>query len=240
MKKAVFTLPLATLVLGFSIVCSAQDSSDIGVDFPKKSYVFNSYGDKVTFIELQDMFLSIEEKEGQESRIDTIRIVKRLTENDFIITERRNRFALMHREILVPDSIVSMGAAIEGKSIEEIENAHKKSGIPIYASLRARYGFSASKIEQMEKAPGLDKITREDLVKSLSWRSEIGDMLKAYLEQNGDTQQFRIMQMAQNFGKRKLVELGYNPYRQVVYNWHKQFEDDEEVMRLLNEPVSFD
>nr|WP_298789884.1 hypothetical protein [uncultured Allomuricauda sp.] len=240
MKKTVFALPLATLVMGFSIMCRAQAPSDIDVDFPKQSFLFNSYGDKVTFIELQDMFLSIEEREEQEPRIDTIRIVKRLSENDFIITERSNRFALMHREILVPDSIVSMGAAIEGKSVEEIESAYKKSGIPSYAPLRVRYAFSAPKIAQMEKAPGLDKVKREDLIASLSWRPEIGDMLKVYLEQTGDGQQFRIMQMVQNFGKKKLVDLGYNPYRQVVYNWHKQFADDEEVMQLLDEPISFD
>ncbi|PRX54774.1 hypothetical protein [Flagellimonas meridianipacifica] len=244
MKKFNSTGILFILFLLFFAACPAQDVFDETTEFPQKCYLFNNYGDKVVFLEREDMFLSKELRESVDGkdnfRLDTVRIVKRLSENDFIIAERRGNFALMHREVLVPNSIVAMGGPIEGKSVEEIVATYNETGIPKHTPLQMYYAFSEAKVLELNSAPGLDEIKREDLITSLSWRKEIGEMLKEYLELQEDVPRYRMRRMVENYKNKKLVDLGYNPYKLVEYNWHKQFEKDEEIMKLLNAPVSFE
>lgn len=37
-------------------------------------------------------------------------------------------------------------------------------------------------IDQMENAPGLDEIKRDDLIAAMQWRKPLSKMLQAYLE----------------------------------------------------------
>ena len=64
-------------------------------------------------------------------------------------------------------------------------------------------------------------------------------MLVAYAKDNGEIPFYRLRRWVDAFRNQKLIRLGYNPHKQVAYNWHEQFKDDPDVMRLLNEPINF-
>lgn len=222
-----------------------QNSTKMEPEFPQKCYLFDSYGDVNSLTELENMFLSKEERETVDEdnmvRIDTVMIEKRLGNHDFIISrEGRKGYAVLHREIIVADSVIGINTPFEGETIEEVEKQFNEKDIPNYARLQMRYAFSLSKKEQMDNAPGLDEISREDLIQSFKWREAIGGMLKTLLEENPDMPRYRFMRFVEEYRNQKLIELGYNPYKQVVYNWEKQFEGDEEVIELLTQPVTFE
>ena len=94
-------------------------------------------------------------------------------------------------------------------------------------------------IDKLEKAPGLDKLTREDLLTAMQWRRPLSEKLQKYLEDTGGKRQFMIYRFVETYRNQKLVELGYNPYKRVTYNFAKQFEGDEEILKLLNEEIRF-
>ena len=60
------------------------------------------------------------------------------------------------------------------------------------------------------------------------------------MEDYPETKPFRMYRFVESKGQQKFIELGYNPYKPVTYNFEKQFEGDEEVIKALTEPMSFD
>ena len=212
---------------------------------PKTLYVFNGYGDLNRYNEKEALFLITEERELYDEndvlRVDTILIKERIDRHNYIIARPgRALLGLLQRNVVVPDSIYVASTSIEGKSVEEIKKKFKDAPKQPWVSLLNRQLFSKVKMEKMKEAPGLDEITRKDLLESLSWREAIGKELKAYLDSNPGKSPNRIYRMVENYRNQKLVLLGYNPYKQVIYNWQKQFEGDEEIIKLLTEPISFD
>ena len=124
--------------------------------------------------------------------------------------------------------------------METVLEKYENQEVPAYATLFSRLLFTRAKLNTLKNAPGLDQITREDLIASLQWRQDISHALKSYAEDNPDMQQYRLYRMVQNYRDQKLFLMGYNPYKEVVYNWEKQFAGDDEVIKLLTEPISFD
>ncbi|MEM8846860.1 MAG: hypothetical protein AAGD17_07130 [Bacteroidota bacterium] len=244
MRKTYSLISLLSFLIGYHTTVLAQNSFDEDLPFPKRCYLFTTKGDKVIFTEKKDLFISKVMRKSVDGKadfkLDTAQIVKRLSKNDFIITERKNRYVLLHRKVLVPDSIVGMGGPIEGESMEEIVKIYKTKGLPVHTTLHMYYGFSEAKITELELAPGLNKIKRQDLITALSWRKEIGSILRDFKRTKERPPHFRIKRMIENYRNKKLVDLGYNPFRPVTYNWRMQFENDKEVIRLLNEPIGLD
>nr|WP_299339104.1 hypothetical protein [Allomuricauda sp.] len=241
-----FTIKVSTLSLLLLSCFSGftQNNKASEPEFPKKCYLFDSYGDVRSMTKVENMFLLKEEREADEHdmvRIDTVMIEKRLGDHDFIISRQgRKGYAVLHREIIVADSVIGINTPFEGETIEEVETQFNDNDIPDHARLQMRYAFSLSKKEQMDKAPGLNEISREDLIQSFKWREAIGGMLKTLLEENPDMPRYRFMRFVEEYRNQKLIELGYNPYKQVVYNWEKQFGGDSEVIELLTQPVTFE
>jgi len=214
-------------------------------DFPVTLYVFNSYGEISRYDEGNNRFLITEERECYDEndaiRIDTLLIKEKIHNQNYIIARTgSNRVGLMQREIIVPDSIYAMAIPFQAESLEAVKKKFQESPELPWKSLLSRPLFTKAKIEVLKGAPGLDQITREHLIESLSWRKAIGDQLKSYLDTDTNVNQSRIYRMVENYRNQKLLMLGYNPYKQVTFNWQKQFQGDEEVMELLTEPISFD
>ena len=93
-------------------------------------------------------------------------------------------------------------------------------------------------MEQLEQAPGLDQLKREDLLTALQWREPLSNKLQKYLEDtNGEGPSYMLYRFVEAYRNKKLVALGYNPYKRVVYNFEKQFNNDPEIMRLLQEEI---
>ncbi|BFP43313.1 hypothetical protein FGF1_41580 [Flavobacteriaceae bacterium GF1] len=221
----------------------AQESGHAVI--PKTLYVFGSYGDLNRYNEKESLFLITEERELYDEnavlRVDTILIKERIDYHNYIIARPgRASLGLLQRDVVIPDSIYVASTYIEGKSVEEVKKKFKDAPKQPWFSLLNRQLFTKAKMEKMKEAPGLDEITRKDLLESLSWREAIGKELKAYLDSNPGMSPNRIYRMVENYRNQKLVLLGYNPYKQVVYNWQKQFDGDEEIIKLLTEPISFD
>ncbi|TAI48897.1 hypothetical protein [Flagellimonas allohymeniacidonis] len=237
--------PIVGLVAFFALILNGLAQQDIEKRFPLKAYGFDRNGDVRSMVEMENMFLSKDEREPIEEydkiRMDTLIIHKRLGANDFIIG-RSNMpgVGLLHREILVPGEVAVFSAPIQGNTVEEVEAKYKAKEYSSLAKLEIQHMYSNSKKNEIEMAPGLDEITRDDLIKSLSWREELGETIKAIMEQDPETSRFRVRSMVEAHRNQKLVLMGYNPYKQVVYNWEKQFEGDEEVIELLTTPISFE
>ena len=237
--------PIGVILAFFALTSNSLAQQDVEKEFPQKAYGFDRNGDVRSMLEMEDMFISKEERElideYDQIRMDTLVIHKRVGEHDFIIG-RSNMpgFGVLHREILEPGEVAVFSATIQGKTVEEVEAKYQSKEYSSHAKLQIQHMYSSSKKAEIEKAPGLDEITREDLIKSLSWRAELGETLKALLKENPETPRFRLRSMVETHRNQKLVLMGYNPYKQVVYNWEKQFEGDEEVIQLLTQPISFD
>lgn len=237
--------PLVALSIFFALSSPISAQQTAGKSFPQKCYAYDRNGDVRSMTELENMFVSTEEREIEDEfdkiRIDTLIINKRLGDNEFVISRKGGAgYGLVLREILEPDAVAVFNAPIRGTTIEEVEKKYAEGGFVKHANLQTQYVYSETKKNEIEKAPGLDEITREDLIKSLSWRKEIGEMLKTMVEENPDLSRFRVRSYIEEYRKLKLVMLGYNPYKQVEYNWQKKFADDEEIIKLLTKTVSFD
>ena len=225
--------------------CTLILSQESQQEFPKTLYTLSQYGPVSRYDETENSFLITEERElideNDRIRVDTIFIKKRIDNADYIVARpRRKELAVMRRTEAVQDSIYLMGPILEGLTEEEVLEKYQNQEIPLYAALFSRVLFTKAKLAVVQNAPGLDEITRKDLIASLQWRESIGEALKSYAEDNPDMQPHRLYRMVQNYRDQKLFLLGYNPYKQVAYNLEKQFEGDDEVLKLLTEPVSFD
>ena len=100
--------------------------------------------------------------------------------------------------------------------------------------------FSETKTKELDQAPGYDEVTREAMLGALSIRKEITPILKQYMMDNPDTKSWRMYRFVELKGQQKFIELGYNPYKRVPYNFEKQFEGDEEIIKALTTPMSFE
>ena len=202
-------------------------------------------GDKTKITELKDVLLyeQVREQESQyPARVDTVGIVKRLNDSTYIITKktREGNFALMASSLLHNATIKSIGIYYPSETADVVEATYAKKGLPSWKALTTRWIFSEAGAKELEKAPGYDEVTREAVLTALSVREEISPAIKSYMEEHPNTQSFRMYRFAESKGQQKFIELGYNPFKPVAYNFEKQFEGDEEVIKALTEPMSFE
>ncbi len=133
-----------------------------------------------------------------------------------------------------------MGMYYPSDNMDDIETLYKEKGLPTWQALTTNWVFSESKTRDLEKAPGYDEVTRDAMLAALGIRQEITPSLKSYLNDHPDTQPFRLYRFVEVKAQQKFIDLGYNPYKRVPYNFEKQFEGDEEILKALTEPISFD
>ena len=208
-------------------------------------YSFSLQGGKQKITEMKDFILYEEVKEKESpypARIDTVGIEKRLNDSILVVTNRRKngKFALMATTTIKKGAIQSIGVYYPSETVKAVEDKYRNEGLPVWSELTTRWVFSEKKSSELEKAPGYDEVSREAILEALSVRKDINASLKAYLKAHPDTQQFRLYRFVEMKGQQKFILLGYNPYKQVIYNFEKQFEGDEEVTKALTEPISFD
>lgn len=63
-----------------------------------------------------------------------------------------------------------------------MERKRYEEEAPSWIALTERDLYPKSMIDQMENAPGLDEIKRDDLIAAMQWRKPLSKMLQAYLE----------------------------------------------------------
>ena len=141
--------------------------------------------------------------------------------------------------LITSEDVLKMTPVLTGASIAEVEKSFDEGLIKDWALLTGQDWYTKEKVDKLEQAPGLDELKREDLLISMQWRKPLSNMLQQYLKDTDGKRPFMVYRFVEKYRNQKLVELGYNPYKRVVYNLFKKFEEDEEIMKLLNEEIKF-
>ncbi|WP_422860561.1 hypothetical protein ACOKFD_06910 [Flagellimonas sp. S174] len=165
-----------------------------------------------------------------EKRLDSLHLVIR---ND----KKTPPYAVM--SLRKQQDVLKMAPVLTGTSVADVEKKFLEGQMPNWISLTEQYWYTKEKIAQMEEAPGLDELKREDLLTAMMWRNALSEKLQQYLEETGGERSFMIYRFVEAYRNQKLIELGYNPYKRVVYNLRKTFANDQEIMKLLNEEIKF-
>ncbi len=177
--------------------------------------------------------------ENMEAMTDTVFIVKKLPHQMAILKRANNKFALV-RNSFKEDGDQMYTAILEtSDSIASILDNFMSYEIPKATELvNSRVLYSQAKIDRIERSPGLDEITAVHLTEALNKRKEIGVLLQQYIEQNPKMSKnpYAVYRLAEPFLQREFLRLGYNPFKQVSYNFEEKFKDYPEVLKLLNEP----
>ncbi|WP_435625795.1 hypothetical protein [Flagellimonas sp.] len=232
------TLPILSLVCLFtSISVLGQENSTW--------YSYGMEGDKQKITEYKDIitYESVREEESPyPARVDTVFIEKRINDSIYIVTNRTREgaIALMASRWLQDGAIKSIGIYYPRDDFESLETTYKEKGLPAWQELTRRWVFSEAKTKELDQAPGYDEVTREAMLGALSIRKEVTPYIKQYMTDNPDTQSWRMYRFVEVKAQQKFIELGYNPYKRVPYNFEKQFEGDEEIIKALTEPMSFE
>ncbi|NAS32716.1 hypothetical protein GTQ40_17175 [Flavobacteriaceae bacterium R38] len=231
------------IIISFFILtfvsCKAQNSIE-NKETPQVWYSYNTEGElgSCTFYKDKIVFKSPITSESEKS-VSVTYIEKRLNTQHLIVRNDLKKPPYAVIKIEKGASILKMSSVITGSSVSSLEESFKENTPPAWMSLIERHWYTKEKTDRLEKAPGLDELKREDLLTSLQWRPPLSEKLQQYLEDTKNERPFMIYRFVENYRNQKLVELGYNPYKRVIYNLHKKFEDDEEIMKLLNEEIKF-
>ncbi|MEM1336212.1 MAG: hypothetical protein AAF717_01820 [Bacteroidota bacterium] len=236
MKNTVSTVLLAICFFTFLTAWGQENSI---------WYSYNLYGDKQKITELEEVILYEEVREEASpypARVDTVYIEKRINDSIYVVVNPRGNeeFALMAASQIVEGTIKAVGFYHPSNSAQAVETAYTNAGLPAWNALTVKWIFSEAKTKLLEDAPGYDEVTREAMIEALTVRESVGPMLKEYLEENPDTKPSYLYRFVELKAQQKFIALGYNPYKQVEYNFEKQFEGDEEVIKLLTTPMSYE
>ena len=235
-RYSVFSMALLVGLFIF-VSTSAQENS--------VWYAYDMEGDKQKITEYKDIITYESVREGESpypARVDTVFIEKRINDSIYIVTNRTREgaLALMASRWLQDGAVKSIGIYYPTDDFESLETTYKEKGLPAWQELTRRWVFSEAKTKELDQAPGYDEVTREAMLGALSIRKEITPILKQYMMDNPDTKSWRMYRFVELKGQQKFIELGYNPYKRVPYNFEKQFEGDEEIIKALTTPLSFE
>ena len=236
MRFRIFSMAL-WVGLFTSVSASAQENSTW--------YAYGMEGDKQKITEYKDIitYQSVQEEESPyPARVDTVFIEKRINDSIYIVTNRTREgaVALMASRWLHDGDVKSIGIYYPTDDFDSLEPLYKEKGLPAWQELTRRWVFSEAKTKELDQAPGYDEVTREAMLGALSIRKEITPSIKEYMTDNPDTKSWRMYRFVEVKAQQKFIELGYNPYKRVAYNFEKQFAGDEEIIKALTAPISFE
>ena len=207
-------------------------------------YAYGMEGDKQKISEFKEFitYESVQEESPYPARVDTVWIEKRINDSIYIVTNRTREgaVALMASRWLQDGAIKSIGIYYPTDDFNSLEPLYNEKGLPAWQELTRRWVFSEAKTKELDQAPGYDEVTREAMLGALSIRKEVTPFIKQYMTDNPDTKSWRMYRFVEVKAQQKFIELGYNPYKRVAYNFEKQFAGDEEIIKALTQPMSFE
>ena len=227
------------------VTCKAQHiSNSIQTDIEGEWFVYATYGEKNSWTLHNDkmIFKSPWNTESPKG-IDTVDIYtqKELPSNYFVVRNNRKKepFAVLEIVKAADNKKIAMTPIFSGMSIQEVVEKFKTEEIPTWIDLRQRYWYSREVITALDSAPGLDEVTAKDMLTALQWREPLAEKLQAYLEDTQGARSFMIYRFVEQYRNERLIELGYNPYKQVIFDLETQFKEAPEVLKLLKEEIKF-
>jgi hypothetical protein len=235
------TTATITFLAFFALISCSSPKSTVNATQNQRYFAFNSEGDLISCELRQDrlVFNSLMNSESDKG-ISIMAIEERIDQTHWVVKNEQKTPPFSVISVRTEENFMGITPLITGESASKVARKFKEEDIPIWRSLFERRWYSQSKIDALKKAPGLDEIKREDLIAALDWRKSLSKQLKSYLEDNGGNGSFRVYRIVEEYRNQRLVEMGYNPYKRVSYNLQKRFENDKEVMRLLNQEIKFD
>lgn len=238
-------LVLLVSITIFCVACKAQHiSNSIQTDIEGEWFVYATYGDKNSWTLHNDkmIFKSPWNTENPKG-IDTVYIYtqKGLPANHIVVRNNRKKepYAIISIVKTPGNKKIAMTPVVSGMSIQEVVEKLKTEEIPSWIDLRQRYWYNKEMIVTLDSAPGLDQVTAKDMLTALQWRKPLAEKLQAYLEDTQGDRSHMIYRFVEQYRNERLIELGYNPHKQVIFNLEEQFKDAPEVLKLLKEEIKF-
>lgn len=242
-KKYVFTVCLIVTTL-FSSCKSQNRTVEESSNTPKEWFGYNMYGDKNSMTIYTDKMVFKSPWDTKSAKaIDTIYIQrnKELPKNHVMIQNQRKKepFGILKMMESADGKKIALIPLVSGMNADEVLQKFKVETLPSWIDLTKQTLYSAEMIEKVDAFPGLDEVTAKDMLTALQWREPLGIKLQAFLEDTKGARSHMIYRFVDQYRNERLVELGYNPFKQVIYNFEEQFKDDPEVLKLLKEEIKF-
>ncbi len=227
------------------VACKAQHiSNSLQKDIEGEWFVYTTYGEKNSWMLDNDKMIfkspwNTERPKG----VDTVDVYtqKELPPYHIVVRNKRKKepYAILKIKKTAGGEKIGMTPIVSGMSIREVVGKFKTEEIPSWIDLKQRYWYSQEMIMVVDAMPGLDEVTSEDMLTALQWREPLAEKLQAYLEDTQGARSHMIYRFVEQYRNERLIELGYNPYKQVVFNLEEQFKDAPEVLKLLKEDIKF-
>jgi|GEM_PF-6209492 len=237
MKRICLSIVFPLIIVGYSF---SQEKPVSTEQFSSNWYQL-TIGDSQK-IKIYPSFWVIELDEAGEyqssARRDTVFVDDKLSET-LLVVKRTNRdsYTLIRRtleneEAEIHFALLAMSDDKDSLLKRKTEFTARKD----YEIANTRVIYNEERKDEIESMPGLDEITSNHLKTVLKKRLEWAPLLKEYLSNNPsmNTNPYTIYRLAQAVVERSFIEQGYNPYKQVVYNFEKTFKDDPEIIKLLS------
>lgn len=245
MKSRVLLLGILVAVGVLHTACKAQNKlNPLEEETPQEWFVYATYGEKNSWtLENDKMIFKSPWNTENPKGIDTVDIYreKGLPPNHLVVRNNRQKepYAVLKIIKASDGKKIGMTPIVSGMSIQEVVDKFHTEEIPNWIDLRQRYWYSKEMIATIDAAPGLDMVTAKDMLTSLQWREPLSEKLQAYLEDTKGERSHMVYRFVENYRNDRLIELGYNPYKQVLFNLEEQFKDAPEVLKLLKEEIKF-
>jgi len=245
MKSRILFLGILTVIGIHTTACKTQNVSNIlEENNPQEWFVYANYGEKNSWTLYEDkmIFTSPWNTESPKG-IDTVDVYteNKLPPNHVVVRNNRKKepYAVLKIIKASDGKKIGMTPIVSGMSIQEVVDKFNTEEIPSWIDLTKRYWYSKEMIATIDAAPGLDKVTAKDMLTALQWREPLAEKLQAYLDDTNGARSHMIYRFVENYRNDRLIELGYNPYKQVLFNLEEQFKDAPEVLKLLKEEIKF-
>ncbi len=238
---------VAIILLGALFSCNAQKiaktQDGIATDINGKWYSYtNDFSIRETVF-IDGLWINTVTNpyvEDSKPRVDTS-YFKKLKDNYYLLSRLRAKQKVVTK--IMVDSLkttMTIQFVAQGKDEAVLLDTYQSIPESPWTTLQEVKAYSKVRFDELKSAPGLDKISREDVIRSLKVREKISPMLLEYVKANPDEGKYRVFQMVNDYRNKVLVEMGYNPFKMLKGNPMKRFENDEEIMKLLNEPMSWE
>ncbi|WP_299764385.1 hypothetical protein [uncultured Dokdonia sp.] len=244
MRLKIYTTVCVSILL-LCLSCKAQKRlNNRQNDVQEEWFVYANYGEVNSWTLHEDKMIFKSPWDTTNPKgIDTVYmyIQKELPVNHIVVRNKRKKepYAILDIEKTIDGKKIAMTPIVSGNSIQEVIKKFNTEKTPSWIDLRKRYWYSKEVIMSLDTMPGLDEVTPEDMLTALQWREPLANRLQAYLEDTKGARSFMVYRFVEQYRNEQLIELGYNPYKQVIFNLEEQFKDAPEVLKLLKEEIKF-
>ena len=221
------------------VVCISYAQGEGGLEHTKGTwYMFSSMTDaRVEVYEKTIVLSQILKYEDVDPRpADTIHILSR-GKSGLLLCEKKDEPEMAVLRLTNEDGVLQITEVLTSEDknelIEEMESNEGVSGSELF---KANYMYSEEVFLNLDKAKGLDEVTADDLEKALLKRNEFGRKMEEMMRKDPELEEdrYRLRRIGEKLMNRTFLQLGYNPFKEVEYNFETMFPNRPDLIELLN------